>query len=649
MRRSISRPVDFFEGLRAQVDRNVQIRRGLLARIAAIREQRRRAVEEKPEEVDVEEVRVTRAQTWSEFLKSKAATGVSTATTLGVNAALVASLGPVGAVVAAPIAMRVKRVVEDAAFGLIPGKSRNQPPRPTEAVPKGSVDVEGAVERSGFLRARDNLVGWVRSNAAPVLGTTAVTGAASAIATGAIAGVLNYGAVQELGGFLAGVGTAYVTGNVPGYVLSGTTRLLSSSWAQAKAVQWVSRRIGWNTIGGNVGKRIHEMLEENEVLGRSVLTEEQKTTITGLVGAEGTSRWIDTTWAEIVAGVAKDYVDVVTTNVAKISGREIAGGLWATAAVIQETSGRAYEATVDGLTSATSDASESVTRGVRVGLALERIRKRALVRDAGLEEKLEGDVRRTMEVLRDDVAMRELAKEFAKKEKGALEMAAIGSQGLRFTALGFQAAGALGRKAVGKLDALKETPVRLASDVVEASVSQQKVWQRAGDRLVSGLVEEVSERTVREYMVDTTVGAVAEAVNRGLSTYEYLRMASIFSANTAEYMGIGAGSEEVRSWAQWSREYLKQLPSTADIINMTGLAPADVPQVDLENVVLLFVFQRYLNPFNAKTTEDLVADVVDQVAWGSDVTEDQKGAVRVWARESLASLLDATGIFAETS
>ena len=162
---------------------------------------------------------------------------------------------------------------------------------------------------------------------------------------------------------------------------------------------------------------------------------------------------------------------------------------------------------------------------------------------------------------------------------------------------------------------------------------------------MSGFVAaEAAERIVREYIVDTTVGAVTEAVDKGLSTYEYVRMASILSANTAEYVGMGAGSDEVQSWARWSREYLQQLPSTADIINMTGLAP-DVPQVDLEKVVLLFIFQRYLNPFGAKTTEQLVADVVDQVAWGSDVTEEQKSAVRIWARDVLASLLDASGMF----
>jgi hypothetical protein len=150
--------------------------------------------------------------------------------------------------------------------------------------------------------------------------------------------------------------------------------------AFAKCVQYISERIGWNTIGGTVGKKIHEYLKNKKEFNQKVVPKQLREYIQSLMSKEKTKAWIETTYAELVGSLSKEYIDIAAGKVQKniavagydamgIAGAQIGQlyqnaadyGVVATWDALAASSKSAYDAMRDSLYST----SVSVTQGAQ--------------------------------------------------------------------------------------------------------------------------------------------------------------------------------------------------------------------------------------------------------------------------------------------
>jgi hypothetical protein len=170
---------------------------------------------------------------------------------------------------------------------------------------------------------------------------------------------------------------------VPSFLASRVLTLAKSEWAWMRVVQYVAQRIGWNSIGGKVGKAIHEYLSQCERANVPVIPSRLREVAKSALGEQRTRDWVDTTWAEMLSGLSRDYVDLAANRAAVSIGRagyDVLGtlgteigkiysegsadfGLSATLATIVSIRDSAYEGMVSAL-----EASKSAFEGLKTAV-----------------------------------------------------------------------------------------------------------------------------------------------------------------------------------------------------------------------------------------------------------------------------------------
>lgn len=270
--------------------------------------------------------------TWEKWANRATSFGglvLRTGTGLAVGAALGTVLGPIGGAILAPVATRgvlnASYALKTAAVGIIMDKTginltKNQKKRQRKSKNVKSKEKRQRTEK----RAQSRLAKFVTGNAPTAIGSTVANAAASAIATAALFGTMNGTMLGDFSNFGISAAKSYLSGDYS-HILSGVKDLATSTTAQTKALQYVTSKIGWDTIGGKMGKMIHSMIKENGTLGKSVLTESQKDLISQYI--YDNPEWLNTTWADIVAGVAKDSIDAANMYAAKRVGSATVQGV----------------------------------------------------------------------------------------------------------------------------------------------------------------------------------------------------------------------------------------------------------------------------------------------------------------------------------
>lgn len=236
-------------------------------------------------------------------------------------------LGPVGAMLLTPLALRTARVGADFAAGVSTNAFYTMLEKlglytPDKTILETARTPEEELELMREAQKQAAQVWWKRG--AQNMAHMAASGAVSALVTVAFTGVLDLGVAEKLFNLEAG--------GVRDWMTRAMSEVANNDWAQMKALQYVADMLGWRTLGGAIGQKIHEFLTEQTRLGKVGLSDKQKRIITEMMAREPT--WIHTTMADIVAGLAKDTIDVAQ--------------VWALKNLVKPAVGEALKAAWDG-------------------------------------------------------------------------------------------------------------------------------------------------------------------------------------------------------------------------------------------------------------------------------------------------------------
>lgn len=237
-------------------------------------------------------------------------------------------------------------------------------------------------EASGITAQSRGITGFTWDSMKAVAASVSGMSAASAMSS-----LLFYGMLTDPYELARSATSLYINGmwGVPSFLVGRVMSLASSEWAWMRVVQMVSARVGWNTIGGRVGKAIHEYLSASERAQVPVLPERVREVAKQALGDERVESWVETTWAEMASGLARDYVDIAAnratlaigragydvmgqaaSDIGKVYQNSTDGGISATFSAIANARDRAYEGFVSGM-EATRSAYEGLKGAVQGG------------------------------------------------------------------------------------------------------------------------------------------------------------------------------------------------------------------------------------------------------------------------------------------
>jgi hypothetical protein len=139
----------------------------------------------------------------------------------------------------------------------------------------------------------------------------------------------------------------------------------------------VSSNIGWNKIGGAIGKKIDKMLRANRKLGISILTEKQKRIVSKYI--YDNPDWLNTTWADLVSGIVGDGINAANIYAFKQVGTSAAEGVKSAYEaygesgtegifdLVNESYNEAYTATIKVLSDTSAGVTSALNEGIRKG------------------------------------------------------------------------------------------------------------------------------------------------------------------------------------------------------------------------------------------------------------------------------------------
>jgi len=618
-----------------------------------------------------QQVTVTKplSMTWGQWGLQKATGALSMvargATVLAVSQMVGASgLGGVSGVLAGAAVSTVTNRAIDVAVGTswgllrrLRGKHPSQPPGATEVqsyVPSTQEEAKKIGDNSDELAVR------VLKRFTRFLPISYATSATSAIANAALMGIVNpvYWPTMFRWGTKATI--AYVNGDVAGFAMDSMKELAQSQWAQGVAVQWVAQNVGWGRVLGTVGTKIQEFLAENTRLGRPVLTDAQRTWVTEqLVSGGYATDWVDTTWADIVAGGAVQITDAAGMYVARelgsraaretLSAYERAGGASGLGQMILEAHQRAYSAAANALTTvAATEVTSVISHGVRVageyfyggtkkdGVAVrvDRVRRaanrvkaheaRQMVFAIEFQQQLATEFE---QLLRDPVAVAEMARDIGEKHKGALEMALKATRGVRFQPIGGKVAGAV----AGVMPELTDATLSKIASEMGKNAIMDAATENYGVSLLKGAARGALEG----------VGAAT------LDAADMLRNAAMVGANLANLAAETQTAPDsfLSRTTRTLADAIAYLPSAVQmkqaLYERVALgAGGRIAEVDLHDVVSRFIVDVTLR---GKSSGEAAASVTDSIAWGSNIPEAEQIAIRIGIRTRLEVALGGLG------
>jgi hypothetical protein len=265
--------------------------------------------------------------------------------------------------------------------------------------------------------------------------------------------------------------------------------------------------------------------------------------------------------------------------------------------------------------------------------------KEDLVKERELNrQKIDKEFKRTLldnnKILADKDAMRKMAMDFAKAKGGGISGAAILSQGIQFDALGPQFI----QFVIDKLDPLKQFITNTGVGIVNGENLNQFIKDKIDQDVAEG-------KSIDSVLLEISTEIYNQAVKTGLSIgqvigikYDLARMISITGVNAIELGGYSYNNQALQDYAQTSRDYLTMLPTSGEINSMfakgLGVDKENV-KVDLNQVVSETIFQKYLNPFSAKSNSEIATQVLDSISWG----DEDPGVIRENAHQAITSIL----------